>query len=76
MRNLAQYPVTKDDKIAAVRWALEHYDNHQRRAQVVGDVTGAALQAILEDLQKGLPGESSPSCDAESSTIPAGEVEG
>lgn len=47
MRNLAQYPITLDEKIAAVKKAIEVIDHPDQ----VGSIAPAALGEILRDLE-------------------------
>ncbi len=49
MRNTAQHPVTKEEKLAALDWALAAWQREQR----VGGITGAALQEARRDIERG-----------------------
>jgi hypothetical protein len=46
MRNLAQYPITEDEKIAAVRAALDTLEDLRP-----GDIKRAALNEVLKELE-------------------------
>lgn len=46
MRNLAQYPITEDEKIEAVRTALSLLGDSRP-----GDVKRAALNEVLKELE-------------------------
>ena len=51
MRNLDQYPITLDEMIEAMEWALgqEHLD-WEARGRPLGDVRGPALRSVLAKL--------------------------
>lgn len=46
MRNLAQYPITEDEKIAAVKAAIGLFGDSRP-----GDVKRAALNEVLKELE-------------------------
>ena len=47
MRNLLRYPITLQEKLEAIDWAIEKFSTTE---QGIGDPTGAALQEIRKDL--------------------------
>ncbi|MCS4089106.1 hypothetical protein [Rhizobium sp. BK176] len=47
MRNIEQYPITKEEKIAAVDAAIKRFSDDK----AVGGITAVALRAVLEDLK-------------------------
>lgn len=54
MRNLLEYPVTRAEKIAALLAATEAWHNAMAHGdeEPVGDITAAALAAIMDDYAK------------------------
>lgn len=51
MRNLAQYPITQDEKIKLIEKLQAEALAHTQRQQTFGDIRPAILRAILEDLK-------------------------
>lgn len=53
MRNLLEYPITKEEKVRALEMALATFEAAWREVpeahRPIGDITGAALQAVLDD---------------------------
>jgi hypothetical protein len=55
MRNIMVYPITTEEKIEAISWALAQYVAKMDALGIdrpIGDVTGAALQAVIDDLKR------------------------
>jgi hypothetical protein len=50
MRNLAEYPITLEEKIEAMKWALDTYLEEYKDEPPIGDITYAALEQVLEEL--------------------------
>lgn len=46
-RNLAQYPITREDKIEALGWAIRAYLD----SDLVGGVVAVALQELKDELE-------------------------
>lgn len=55
MRNLLEYPITHDEKVKAVMWAIGRYESDTAGRAPIGDVTGVALQAVLDELTAPVP---------------------
>lgn len=58
MRNLREYPITRDEKIRALERAIretaERWEELQREGKLpVGDIHLAALTELLKDLRRG-----------------------
>lgn len=48
MRNLAKYPITKEEKLEALNWALQKWE--EEYGEHVGNVMGYALQLVREQV--------------------------
>lgn len=48
VRNLAEYPITKEDKIKALEWGIKAY----RESGLIGGVVAVALQALKNELEE------------------------
>lgn len=56
MRNILEYPITHEEKVKAVMWAIGRYQSDTSGPGApIGDVTGVALQAVLDDLTAPAP---------------------
>jgi hypothetical protein len=52
MRNLAQYPITLDEKIAVLERLLKRTIEEEDREMVCGSIFGPVLRGAIEDIKR------------------------